>query len=458
MENLFNDLLVKVVFRLPFNERVTFGLVSRKFRAISLTVMRRETKLVIKDYGRYGKVGRWIQMPDSVWDNNCLCLDRNHLLRVQDVIQTYNSKEEETRLKDMSRFLLNYCLNISTLCLDLGRISQCVVGNPRSERGLPRIMFNPILEVLESLLDKYQSQLVCLTLPSYSFEDSVFLFPKLKHLIVRSISEAGWSKLLHTSKKLEGLEFESKISTQSLSLMPLGLKQLHLSIRQEQDFFDDLFSSPAMKSLEVLRLEVYAAMTGGDFSLPNLQSLDIYVGHGTSGTVKSCIIQSLLNSKLLSELKVHFSCKDVPLFEWLSFLSVRPGLRILKANFPAEIIPTLVHACPLLEVLNIDVTDTTDDHLVSLSNLSRLKELTLNSEKGNLSAESVLSLIRGNSRDKLLRLRITENPLKIMADDIYQEIQNELFHMHDYLSLKETCIIIDESRVLKVMRKNQGFS
>ena len=455
MENLLNDLLVKVVFRLPFNERVTFGLVSRRFRAISLTVMRRETKLVIKDYGRYGRAGRWFQMPDSFWDNSCLCLDRNHLLRVQDVIQTYNSKEEETRLKDMSRFVLNYCLNISILCLDLGRVTQCTRGNPRSDRGLPRIMFK-VIEVLESLLEKYQNQLVCLTLPSYSIEDSVFLFPKLKHLIVKSISQAGWSKLLDTSKKLEGLEFESKISTQSLSLMPLGLKQLHLSIRQEQDFSADLFSSPAMKSLEVLRLEVYAAMTGGDFSLPMLQSLDLYIGHDTSGTVKSCIIQSLLNSKLLSELKFHFSCKEVPLFEWLSFLSVRPGLRILKANFPAEIIPTLVHACPLLEVVNIDVTDTTDDHLVSLSNLSRLKELTLNSEKGNSSAESVLSLIRGNSRDKLLRLRITQYPLKTMADETFQELENELIHMNEYLSLKETCIIIDESRVLKVMRNNQG--
>ena len=206
MENVLDDLMVKVVPRLPFNERVTFGLVSRRFRVISLDLIKHETKLVIKDYGRYGKVGRRVQMPNSVWDNNCLCLDRNHLLRVQDVIQIYNNEEEKVRLKDMSRFVLNYCPNISILCLDLGRVIQC--NREYSRNGLPRTMDNPVVEALESLLEKYQSQLVCLTLPSYSMKKPVFLFPELKHFNVRSTSKAGWRKLLHTSKKLERYKFE----------------------------------------------------------------------------------------------------------------------------------------------------------------------------------------------------------------------------------------------------------
>ena len=201
MENLLNDLLVKVVSRLPFNERVTFGLVSRRFRATSLDLMRIETKLVIKGYGRYGKVGRRVKTPNSSWDNSCLSLDRNHLIRVQDVIQIYVSKKEETRLKDISRFVLKYCLNISILCLDLGRVTQCTRGNPRNDRGSPRLKLKPVVEVVESLLDKYQSRVVWLTLPSFTFKDSVFLFPKLKHLIVKSISEAGWIELVHVKNR-----------------------------------------------------------------------------------------------------------------------------------------------------------------------------------------------------------------------------------------------------------------
>ena len=197
MDNVLDDLLFKVVSLLPLNERVTFGLVSRRFRAISLDLMRIETKLVIKGYGRYGKAGRRVQLPNSVRDSNCLCLDRNHLTRVQDVIQIYVSKKEETRLKDISRFVLKYCPNISILCLDLGRVTQFIQGNPRSDRGSPRLKLKPVAEVFESLLDKYQSRVVWLTLPSFSFKDSVFFFPKLKHLIVKSISEAGWKELVH---------------------------------------------------------------------------------------------------------------------------------------------------------------------------------------------------------------------------------------------------------------------
>ena len=454
MENFLDVLLVNTVSRLPFNERVTFGLVSRRFRRISLNVMRRETKLVIKDYGHYGKGGRWVQMPDSFWDNTCLCQDDNHRILVKNVVQINDDKnKEEARLNDVSEFILNYCPNISILSLDLGRINQCTRGNPRSDRGLPRIMFKPVVKILESLLKKYQSQLVCVTLPSYSIKESVFLFPELRHLIVRSISEVGWKGLLDTSRKLESAEFESNLPAKALSTFPLGLKHLHLFISKRQDGSSDLFSAPAMKSIEVLRLEIYEEMTGGHFSIPNLRSLNMFVGHGTSATVKRNVIRSLLNSVWLSELKVNFACKDIPSSEWLRFLSVGPRrLKTLKANFAAEIIPTLVYACPLLEFVKINVTDITDDYFLSLRNLSNLKNLTVNSEKGNLSAESILSLIRGDSREKLLRLRITHYPLKTMTDETCQEIQNELILMNNQLFLKEACIIIDESRVLEVGR------
>lgn len=419
-----------------------------------MDVMRRETKLVIKDYGHYGRGGRWVRMPDSFWDNICLCQDDNHRILVKDVVLIEDKNEEEARLEDISKFILNYCPNISILCLDLGRITQCTRGNPRSDRGLPRLMFDSVLKIVESLLKKYQSQLVCVTLPSYSINESIFLLPELKHLIVKSISEVGWRGILETSRKLEATELESKVTAKTLSTFPLGLKQLHLSISKSQGFSTDLFSAPAMKSIEVLRLEIYEEVTGGHFSIPNLRSLDMFVGHDTSATVKRNVIRSLLNSISLSELKVNFACKDVPSSEWLRFLSVGPKLKTLKANFAAEIIPTLVCACPLLELVKINVTDITDDYFLSLRNLSHLKNLTVNSEKGNLSAESILSLIRGNSREKLIYLRITHYPLKTMVDETCQEIQNELILMNNQLFLKEACIIIDESRVLEVGRDN----
>ena len=327
METFLDELLTNCLSRLPFNERVTAGLVSKKFRDVSLVLLEKETKLVLKQYQVYTMAGPRLCLPSSIWDN--FCHDHHHRTRVQDVLQLKRYGA------DFESFVLKYCANISVLCVDYGRTAQCVRGTPIADRGLPFFLDEDVLKLIRRMLEAYNDTLTCICIPSYSVIGKWISLPKLRHLAVDNIDEEGLRSISSQSPDLQFIDFGSQSVLPCMSSLPIGLKRMHYRISSRLEI---LFLFPSeLNNLKHLKLEVYGSLADGKFYFPSLESFSIFLNPGTPSTVKSQVIRSLCKSRHLKELEIEYASLEVPAEEWKRLFTSLARLYSVKASLPAEI-------------------------------------------------------------------------------------------------------------------------
>jgi hypothetical protein len=439
---------------------VTSGLINKKFYYASLDLMAKETHLVFKDFSVYGKGGDVTVFPTEVRYQFCINNDCRHSVRTSDIFQINKNRRIE---EAMTTYVLKYCCNISVLCYSTGRVTQCVRGNPKHDRGIPRFLTTKQIATLEKLLAAFKDTLVCLYLPSYSVVGKWISFPKLRHLLIDDIDEDNVVHLFKHSAELEAVEFSSNITISSWPILPKGLETLHYINSQRVRCSNGSGGSVAfpftfsMNKLKRLKLEFYIPLTDGNFSLLKLQSCSVYVVNETNNVVKSQIVKSLCKSSNLRKLSFPYQCMTgVTEREWKYLFSHLANLEELEGEFSCEIIALISSTCSKLQTLSLQINDAKNDYLTSLSMLPVLKNINIRSDGGNFNYISLVCFLQGSAQETISSIQLFHRPAeKIKAND-KRVICEEIKRLQNNHSLKDVLISVDESITSMFLDKENG--
>lgn len=218
-------------------------------------------------------------------------------------------------------------------------------------------LFHPFRQELQRTVKKNATTLRTLIIPDWTLPyDGRIVYPRLRRLECKSVSD----KAAAACPVLQKLEVSSELSKSMFKHLPAGtMRELDCSLG---DKFDD------------------ADFVDGVTLLIHLEKL----------TVQDMDCQSL--QEIFRKLR-HLT--DVSVDYRIAF------------DFLDDAVATLVQNNPDLQSLNVG--NITDRSLISISRLSKLESLTLDSKWSHLSAEAMLTLLRGPSRHTLQMLSITNN-------------------------------------------------
>ena len=253
------------------------------------------------------------------------------------------------------------------------------------------ICYDDYRELLKYVVEMYGSQLQCLWIPFHKEEDKdenenedegEFLktdcFPQLRHLHFWQTSHTNLVRIIKSCPRLEYLKCWTDIT--EWSLLPKGFKKIEPNNEYLEGMVNLLTCQAAETIEEILRIKLVSDVFRNNFSLPCLNTLDVFIYEDTNGCLNN-LARILRFSPVLKKLSIQIqSSDDINASSWIKVIE--------EGCTTTDLTVRLMTDSPLM---NVRLWQDAFAESVSL-NLKKLKTLKLNFTLSSIGLVALSSL------------------------------------------------------------------